>query len=381
MGAFDRFSQSYMDLCNQLKGIGEFPSEEALRRLKDYIATCGRRICIGTGRSGENAEVFVKFLRNLGYREVYGPEDIPYVFTSEDLIMAFSGSGTTTYTLETARVAKEAGAKVVSLTSNPSSPLGAISDLILYIPGKTEMGHDEDYHGRQLLGLSYSPLTPLGTLYELRTLFTELSLIDSMIVGTDVKACYTELCKLSREYVPRSEDFKRLYEVLPKPRSAQNPLAGKTVVIGEGLSGVVGKFFVTRLRHCARKDEERECYFFKDKGSLYVNENDLTLVISGSGENIPYRLAKRAKVKDVKVTAVTSYPDSSLAKMADVSIIIPGREIQRVKGLRSSYVPKDPRKSIFELRVLLSLEAFIYTIAQTEGITEKEMRGKHSDFI
>jgi len=355
------------------------PTEDTFKKFKESLDLSTRRICIGVGRSGDIADVLAKFLRNLGYTEVHGPEDVPYIFEPSDLIIAFSGSGTSTFTIETAKIAKEANAKLVSLTSNLGSPLEKLSDYVIHIPGKTKT--EGDYYARQLLGAPYASLTPLGTSYELRALFLTLSFVGSVVRGTDVSSCYDELRRSCEEYSPPASELSRLYELMPKPRSAMNPIAGKTVVIGEGLSGMVGKFFVTRLRHCARQSEERECHFFKDKGSVRVKENDLAVVISGSGNGVPFQLGERAKKNNVRLAVATSYVDSPLAKIGDVSIIIPGRTIERTKGLRSSYFPKDPRKSLFELRTILTLETFIYAVAQTEGVTEFDMRAKHSEFV
>ena len=378
MNAFNQIPEDYRELCRLLSQL-RIPAEDVFKRFKESVDLSARRICIGVGRSGDIADVFAKFLRNLGYTEVHGPEDVPYIFDSKDLVIAFSGSGTSTFTVETAKVAKEANAKLVSLTSNLSSPLERLSDYVIYIPGKTKT--EGDYYVRQLLGAPYASLTPLGTSYELRALFIALSFIGSIVRGTDVGSCYEELRRSCEEYTPSTSELLRLYELMPKPKSPMNPMAGKTVVIGEGLSGMVGKFFVTRLRHCARQNEERECYFFKDKGSIRVKENDLAIVISGSGTGVPFQLGERAKKNNVRLAAVTSYIDSDLGKIADVSIIVPGRAVERVKGLRGSYFPKDPKKSVFELRTILTLETFIYAVAQTEGVKEVDMKAKHSEFL
>ena len=378
MTAFNQIPENYHELCRLLSQL-HVPTEDTFKKFKESLDLSARRICIGVGRSGDIADVFAKFLRNLGYTEVHGPEDVPYIFEPSDLLIAFSGSGTSTFTIETAKIAKEANAKLVSLTSNLSSPLEKLSDYAIHIPGKTKT--EGDYYARQLLGAPYASLTPLGTSYELRALFLTLSFVGSVVRGTDVSSCYDELRRSCEEYSPPASELSRLYELMPKPRSAMNPIAGKTVVIGEGLSGMVGKFFVTRLRHCARQSEERECYFFKDKGSVRVKENDLAVVISGSGNGVPFQLGERAKKNNVRLAVATSYVDSPLAKIADMSIIIPGRTIERTKGLRSSYFPKDPRKSLFELRTILTLETFIYAVAQTEGVTEFDMRAKHSEFV
>jgi len=378
VNAFERIPENYRELCRLLSQL-HVPAEDTFKRFKENLDLSTRRICIGVGRSGDIADVFAKFLRNLSYTEVHGPEDVPYIFESSDLVIAFSGSGTSTLTVETAKIAKEANAKLVSLTSNLNSPLQKLSDHVIHIPGKAKT--EGDYYARQLVGAPYASLTPLGTSYELRALFLTLSFVGSVVRGTQVSSCYDELYRSCEEYAPPSGELLRLYELMPKPRSAMNPVAGKTVVIGEGLSGMVGKFFVTRLRHCARQSEERECYFFKDKGSIRVKEKDLAVVVSGSGNGVPYQLGERAKENDVRLAVVTSYVDSPLAKIADALVIIPGRTIERTKGLRSSYFPKDPKKSLFELRAILTLESFIYAVAQTEGVTEFDMRAKHSEFI
>jgi 6-phospho-3-hexuloisomerase len=379
MSVMDNVSDGYLMLCELIESIEQFPSTRIFSNFKKSVKECRRRICVGTGRSGDVADLMVKFLRNIGYKETYGPTDIPYVFKKSDLLIAFSGSGTTTYTLETARIAREAEAKIISITSKPEAPLGILSNMIVMIPGKTEFGHSEDYHGRQLLGVAHSPLTPLGTLFELRSLILTLSLVDSFKHG-NVRSSYNELCMLLRGYLPSEDRFSQLYKLLPSPKLERNSSEGKIVVIGEGFSGVVGKFFVTRLRHCAKESEERECYFFTDKGSISVKQGDMTLFISGSGENIPALLSEKAKKKGASVAAITSNPHSTLAENADVTIVIPGREVEKIRGLRSSYLPRDPRKSIFELRTLLSLESFIHFLAEKDDVSEADMRIKHSDF-
>jgi len=358
----------------------KLPSSEKVELLKGFLESSRRILCVGVGRSGENAEVFSRFLRNLGFEQVYGPEETPYVIRESDVLVAFSGSGVTTYTLETAKIAHEANAKVVALTSDPESPLARISDLVIEIPGKKRLDyHAEDYYARQLAGIVYAPLTPMGTLYELRTLLFSLSFIGSFLGGS-VEGWFQKILAGLKDYKPSQRDFQTLYHALPKPRSRLNPWTGKTVVVGEGFSGVVGSFFVTRLRHCCKPGEDRECYFWRDKGSVAVGYKDMVLIISGSGKYMPALMARKAKAKGSRVVAITSYPDSPLAESSDAVIVVPGRVIYKLKGLRSSYLPKNPIESIFELRTLFFLESFIYLLARKEGITEYDMVTKHSDF-
>ena len=378
MDAFEEIPESYNKLCCLLEEF-KLPSEDVFENLKKDLDSHKRRTIVGAGRSGIIADVFKDFLRNLGYSEVYGPEDVPRIFTPKDLVIAITGSGITKVTTEISKAAKAAGAKVVGFTSDENSEFARkVSDYIIHVKGRTKKDYVEDYYAKQLVGI-HVPIAPLGSIFEWTTLYTILSFIGSMKNNNSIYECYKDLLNLSKDYRPEPKSFREFYRILPKPRSTESPLSGKTVGIGDGLSGDVCKFFLTRLSNCARKDEERVCSFYKDVGNIKLSIRDLLLVISGCGNYLPYELTKVVKEEvGTKAVAITSYLDSPLASISDVKIYVPGRVIERVKGLRGSYVPTDPRKSIFELRTILSLESFVYAIAKTEGITEKDMKEKHS---
>jgi len=53
------------------------------------------------------------------------------LLSPEDVVLAISHSGSTRDAVETARVAREAGAQVICLTNNSLSPLTRFSDLVL----------------------------------------------------------------------------------------------------------------------------------------------------------------------------------------------------------------------------------------------------------
>jgi len=329
------------------------------------------------------ANLFKSFLRNLGYSKVYGPDDIPYIFTPRDLMLSFSGSGTAK--LYTIKTAKKAGAKIVGWTSHPESELGSLSDYLFHIKGKSKIDYDDGFYDRQIMGTPFAPLTPLGTLFELGLLFTTLSLVGFIDKGTEVKEVYRRLCSLCKDYktyTPDTSQLEKLYEIMPKPQSLETPHVNrKIVVVGEGFSGTVGEFFTTRLRHCAKEGEERNVSFYKDKGTVSVNKGDLVLVISGSATKQFYKPTKKVKdEKGVKVGLITSSPTKEWTEISDATVEIPGRIIEDLRGLRSSYFPRDPERSIFELRTLLTAETLIYAINQEENITEADLKNKHADF-
>ena len=366
----------YGDLVTLVSSY-ELPGNTGL--LKDGIRAAKRIILMGTGRSGDVADITLRFLRNIGFNNSYGPGEVPYILKKDDLLLAISGSGASFYTLETARVAKNSGSTVAAITSNDKSPLATLSDLTIAIPGSSAMRNGVDYYSRQLTGFPFAVLTPLGTLFELRALLFSLSIIAGL-QGKEISNTHSSLMDAIASYYPPKSYYEELYRLAPKPRSLTNPLGGRTVTIGEGLSGAVARFFTTRLRHCAKEKEERMVSYWLDKGTMSVSEGDMVVTISGSGGHIPTMLSEAGKRKGAKVVAITSFADSPLAKAADLVIHVPGRVNMNLKGLRASYFPSDPLLSVFELRSLFFLETFIYYLATQEGITEMDMKRVHSDF-
>lgn len=376
---FHTFPDDYLKLCDLLRSF-ELPESMLFDKLKSMVEGSHRILCIGTGRSGDVADILSKFLRNLGFHS-YGPEELPYMFGKNDLVVAVSGSGSTPYTLEIVKIAKSVNAHIVGFTSNLDSPLAKFLDLVFHIPGAPKR-KPLRYEIVSLSGMYSTPLLMLGgTLFELRTLLVILSFIGYMALGLNLYSIFTDMVSLCASFKPDHDQVKSLYTLIPKPRSLKNPLSGKTVAVGEGLSGIVARFFITRLRHCAHPDEERVCFYWRDRGSVALKPGDLTLIVSGSGEGISAVMARIARMKNSKVVSITSYPDSELAKLSDVVVYVPGRVLQHIDGLRGSYLPMDPKQSIFELRTIILLETLIQSIARIEGLTDRDLWAHHPDFI
>lgn len=130
----------------------------------------------GAGRSGLVAQAFAMRLMHLGIKvHVVGEITTPAI-EEGDIFVTISGSGETTSVVNYASIAKKVGAKIVAITSYPSSSLGKIADAVVEVPGRTiELGSRE-YTIRQMKGEHYS-LAPLGTLFEISALI----LLDGLI--------------------------------------------------------------------------------------------------------------------------------------------------------------------------------------------------------
>jgi 6-phospho-3-hexuloisomerase len=122
-------------------------------------------LVMGAGRSGLVGRAFAMRLLHLGFNSyVLGDTIVPSI-SRGDVAIAISGSGRTQLILTAAEAAKKVGATVVAITSYPDSPLGALADLVVWVPGRTKTSRVEDFFARQILGI-HEPLAPLGTLFE-----------------------------------------------------------------------------------------------------------------------------------------------------------------------------------------------------------------------
>lgn len=122
-------------------------------------------LVMGAGRSGLVGRAFAMRLLHLGFNSyVLGDTIVPSI-SKGDLAIAISGSGRTQLIVTAAEAAKKVGAVVVAITTYPDSPLGALADLVVWVPGRAKSSRMDDFFARQILGI-HEPLAPLGTLFE-----------------------------------------------------------------------------------------------------------------------------------------------------------------------------------------------------------------------
>lgn len=161
---------------NALSRIDTKEVEEFIRYL-EKTHTSGRNVLVvGVGRSGLVGRAFAMRLVHLGFRAYVLGETITPSVGEGDLVIAISGSGSTSVVVATAEAAKKMRATVVAITSYRDSPLAKLSDHVVCIPGRTKTSRVDDYFARQILGL-HEPLAPLGTLFEI----TSMVFLDSTI--------------------------------------------------------------------------------------------------------------------------------------------------------------------------------------------------------
>lgn len=156
---------------------------------------------------------------------------------------------------------------------------------------------------------------------------------------------------------------------------------GKVVlVVGAGRSGFVVRAFAMRLMHLGFRT-----HVLGETITPAVGTNDLILAVSGSGTTgIVVDAAKAGKKVGAKVVALTSFPESPLAKSADHVVVVPGRTKATVepdyfsRQILGIHEPLAPMGTLFEISCMVFLDSTVVELMYRMGKTEEEMRSRHA---
>lgn len=153
-----------------LAGIGrviQSIEESQIEKMLDILISHKdhKILLLGSGRSGFVGRTFALRLMHLGFNVYVSGETITPALTGDDLVVALSGSGTTTTVVAQAEVAKGVGSMVIAVTSHPDSPLAAIAHEVIEVKGRSKIDQIFDYDEVQIRG-EFSN-APLGTMFEL----------------------------------------------------------------------------------------------------------------------------------------------------------------------------------------------------------------------
>lgn len=157
--------------------------------------------------------------------------------------------------------------------------------------------------------------------------------------------------------------------------------AKNVFVTGAGRSGLAAKAFAMRLMHLGIS-----AYVVGETISPAIYEKDCIIAISGSGEtNTIVSAANIAKSRGAKVLAVTSYPDSTLGKLADGYLFVKGRTKQEVddenymkRQIHGNYTSLTPLGTAFELTTLVFLDAVVSELMDKMHQTESDLKNRHA---
>ncbi|HWG90492.1 MAG TPA: 6-phospho-3-hexuloisomerase [Candidatus Thermoplasmatota archaeon] len=155
------------------------------------------------------------------------------------------------------------------------------------------------------------------------------------------------------------DQVRRLVEMIEKAKSV--------VIFGRGRSGLVGRALAIRLQHLGIPS-----YVVGETITPPVHEDDLVILISGSGETFSVTVTGQiAKKLGCKIVSVTGHAGSTLGKMGDLTIVLRTSSSGRQKELA-------PLGTLFEDACQVFFDGLTAELMERRGATEESMRARHA---
>lgn len=125
------------NVLSEVASILHTIDENALKSLVDNILGADGIFLLGTGRSGLVIKSFGMRLMQMGLKTHIVGDILTPAISSRDIVVALSCSGETSTVLSLSNKAKSFGAKLLVITSNNTSNLSKIADILIILPKPT----------------------------------------------------------------------------------------------------------------------------------------------------------------------------------------------------------------------------------------------------
>lgn len=147
--------------------------------------------------------------------------------------------------------------------------------------------------------------------------------------------------------------------------------APRVFVLGAGRSGLALRMTAMRLMHLGLA-----VHVVGEVTAPAIGPGDLLLAASGSGTTGGIvRAAQTAVDAGARVAAVTTVPDSPLATLAAVTVVVPAAgKLDRSEAASEQYAG-----SLFEQLVVVLGDALFHTLWRRSGLTADELWPRHAN--
>jgi 6-phospho-3-hexuloisomerase len=182
-----------------------------------------------------------------------------------------------------------------------------------------------------------------------------------------IKRCIEEL---------NMKEVERLIELLLEAKEK------KIFIVGIGRSGFVARAFALRLMNLGFN-----VYFLGETITPAAEKGDLLIAISGTGATkMVLTASSAAKEIGATVIAITSFPESPLGQMADLTVTVKGRtkmgwpreEDYLARQIMGEREPLTPLGSVFENNCMVFLDSLIVELMHRLGRTEEDLKRRHA---
>ncbi|TBL76489.1 6-phospho-3-hexuloisomerase [Paenibacillus thalictri] len=148
--------------------------------------------------------------------------------------------------------------------------------------------------------------------------------------------------------------------------------SNKVFVAGAGRSGLMGRAFAMRLMHTGIN-----AYVVGETVTPGIDKHDVLIIGTGSGETkslIP--MVQKAKSLGASVVAITIDPESTIGRLADTVVELPGLPKDQASGGQATI---QPMASLFEQTLLIFYDAVILRMMDKLGLDSDRMYGRHAN--
>lgn len=142
-------------------------------------------------------------------------------------------------------------------------------------------------------------------------------------------------------------------------------------IVGTGRSGLALQMAGMRFMHLGLS-----AYVVGDTTTPAIGPGDVLVAASGSGSTSRVvRAAETARAQGAHVVALTTAPNSALAKTATEVLVIPAADKQDFDGTASAQYAG----SLFEQSVLILTDALFHTLWRSSGTQARELWRLHAN--
>ena len=394
LGGLIRASNIFLSQASRTRKAFLNQNEELVKLHNLLIETKKKRNVVhvtGMGRSGRAVEFFAEMLKDLGFLVSIIGRTLALPVSTDDVVIAFSGSGKTSTAVANVGVCVDGGANVVIVTQNDKSRLGRFADICLVVPKSKKLQRAEEpleietdkgfvVSLSQISEEMKSSLSPMGTLFELSALLISIGLTGMLRNDKKPERAFQSTLdtvidnaeKAVQQILKNKKTQDEIVRVLDLFLDLSPTSTKKVFWIGAGLSGIIASMHAMRFQHLGYNIHLQDDWRFRKK-------NDIVVAISGSGST-PFTnsFVSEAKKKKMITVGFTSIIDSEFGSNVDLLVKVPGRMDPDSWYNRMSE-SKPFIETQFEFAVAIVIESIIAQLAVHKGITETEMKGRHAN--
>ncbi|MCP1102697.1 6-phospho-3-hexuloisomerase [Aequitasia blattaphilus] len=145
----NEYLKNSLSIIEECQMALEAVAEEQVQAYLTILEEADKVFFVGVGRVLLALKAIAKRYGHLGIKAVVVGEITEPAITDKDVLIVGSGSGETLFPLGIAGKAKQLGAKVVHIGSNPESSLSQYTDLFLRIPVESRAKKEDEIASRQ----------------------------------------------------------------------------------------------------------------------------------------------------------------------------------------------------------------------------------------